>query len=282
MICVDLHLHSTFSDGSMTPEELVFHGRGRGLSVMSLTDHDTIEGLPSFMAACRSRKMAGVPGIELSAEYEGTLYILGYRLDLSLMRGENPKAELNAALEEVRRGRVSRNEKMCDNLRRMGLDVSLEEVAVEAGGDVVGRPHIARVLVKKGYSRDMPSAFADYLGFRASAYEERFRLPPARCIELIRDAGGVAVFAHPAQTTEDEVRLRGIVRELREAGLWGMECVSPGSSPERIFRHLSIAAEFSLFPTAGSDFHGDNRPSVSMGVNVAEDFLPWARLGVSL
>ncbi|MDI9370353.1 MAG: PHP domain-containing protein [Synergistaceae bacterium] len=282
MICVDLHLHSTFSDGSMTPRELVEHGKSRRVSVMSLTDHDTVEGLPSFMAACKGHKIAGVPGIELSAEYEGTLHILGYRLDMRRLFGPSPKAELLSALEDVRRGREARNEKMCDNLQDMGLEVSLEEVAMEAGGDVVGRPHMARVLVRKGYSRDMLEAFERYLGAGAPAYEERYRLPPERCIELIGEAGGLAVLAHPALTTEDEGVLRAILGRLREAGLWGMECVSPSSSPERVFQHMSIASEFSLFPTAGSDFHGENRPSVSMGVTVEEGLLPWTRLGVSL
>ena len=285
MVRIDLHLHSTFSDGSMTPEALVAHGRSKGVTVMSLTDHDTIDGLPSFLAACARWNMAGIPGIELSADHARTVHILGYRLDLRRAGGApsaSGQSGMRKLLEEVRRGRDERNAAMCENLRRMGLGITLEEVALEAGGDIVARPHMARVLVRKGYAQDIVSAFARYLNTSSPAYVERYRLSPEACIRMISDAGGLAVLAHPAQTTEDLSELREIVRMLKDAGLWGIECVSSRASAEQIFRHLSLAAEFSLFPTAGSDFHGANRPSSTMGVSVAEDFLPWARLGVSL
>jgi len=290
MIRIDLHLHSTFSDGSMTPEALVAHGRSKGVTVMSLTDHDTVDGLPSFMAACARWNMAGIPGIELSADHARTVHILGYRLDLrragsassASAQGNTPSMGMKKMLEEVRRGRDERNAAMCENLRRMGLDITLDEVALEAGGDVVARPHMARVLVRKGYAQDIVSAFARYLNTSSPAYVERYRLSPEDCIRMIADAGGLAVLAHPAQTTGDLSELREIVRMLKDAGLWGIECVSSRASAEQIFRYLSLAAEFSHFPTAGNDFHGANRPSAMMGVAVAEDFLPWARLGVSL
>ena len=285
MIRIDLHLHSTFSDGSMTPEALVAHGRSKGVAVMSLTDHDTIDGLPSFMAACARWNMAGIPGIELSADHSRTVHILGYRLDLRRVGGASSasgQSGMKKMLEEVRRGRDERNAAMCENLRTMGLDISLDEVALESGGDVVARPHMARVLVRKGYAQDIVSAFARYLNTSSPAYVERYRLSPEACIRMISDAGGLAVLAHPAQTTGDISELREIVRMLKDAGLWGLECVSSRASAEQIFRYLSLAEEFSLFPTAGNDFHGANRPSAMMGVAVAEDFLPWARLGVSL
>lgn len=282
MIRIDLHLHSTFSDGSIPPEALVALGRSKGIAVMSLTDHDTVDGLPSFMAACSRWNVAGIPGIELSAEHARTVHILGYRLDLRRTGAASPSEGMKKALERVRRGRDERNAVMCENLRKMGLDITLEEVALEAGGDVVARPHMARVLVRKGYVQDIVSAFVRYLGSSSPAYTERYRLSPSKCIELISDAGGLAALAHPAQITGDTAELREIVRELKDAGLWGIECLSPRSPAEQVFRHLSLAAEFSLFPTAGSDFHGANRPTVAMGVAVAEDFLPWARLGVTL
>lgn len=282
MIRIDLHLHSTFSDGSMTPEALVAHGRSKGIAVLSLTDHDTVDGLPSFMAACARWNMAGIPGIELSAEHPRTVHILGYRLDLRRTGNSSTNVGMKRALEAVRRGRDERNELMCENLREMGVDISLEEVVLEAGGDVVARPHMAKVLVRKGYAQDIVSAFSRYLSTSSRAYVERYRLSPAKCIELITDAGGLAVLAHPAQTTSDFSELREIVRELKDAGLWGIECASSRASGEQVFRYLSLAADFSLFPTAGNDFHGTNRPSASMGVAVSEDFLPWARLGVTL
>jgi predicted metal-dependent phosphoesterase TrpH len=136
MILVDLHLHSTFSDGSLTPEQLADQGKHRGLSVMSLTDHDTTAGLPSFMAACSRLNVRAVAGIELSADYPSTMHILGYRLDFS-------HPSLEKTLESIRKARDWRNSEMCRNLRKIGFDITLEEVEAEAAGDVVARPHMA-------------------------------------------------------------------------------------------------------------------------------------------
>jgi hypothetical protein len=275
MLRIDLHLHSTFSDGSMTPEALVAHGRSKGLSVMCLTDHDTLDGIPSFLAACSRWNIAGLSGIELAADHVRTVHILGYRLDMR-------RTGMTAVLEKLREGRLARNAEMCAKLRKMSVDISLEEVSLEASGDVIARPHMARVLVKKGYSPDIPSAFSRYLNSASPAYVERYRLSAAECIRLISDAGGLAVLAHPAQTSENLTELRKIVKELKNYGLWGIECLSSRTPAWRIFQYLSLAADFGLFPTAGNDFHGNNRTSAPMGIVVTEDFLPWARLGISL
>lgn len=274
MIRIDLHLHSTFSDGRLTPEQLAARGRRRKVSVMSLTDHDTTAGIPSFMAACARQKIKGVPGIELSAEFPSTLHILGYRIDWS-------HSPLEEALRLVRNDRDRRNEKICQNLRDLGFPITLEEVEREAGGEVIARPHMAVVMVRKGYVRDMATAFAEYLGKNGKAYANRRRLSPSQCIALIRGAGGVAVLAHPVQTSEDYGEVRAIAEELKTQGLWGMECITSKHRSDQILRYLTIASDLGLFPTAGSDFHGIG-PLPEMGVVVSEDFLPWARLGISL
>jgi len=275
MIIVDLHVHSTFSDGTLSPEALAGHGKEKGLSVMSLTDHDTVAGVSRFLRACSGRRIRGVAGIELSADYHLPLHILGYRIEAGLVHMEE-------ALAEVRKGREWRNEEMCRNLRGMGLEISMKEVALEACGEIVARPHMAKVLVRKGYAPDIPSAFARFLGNSSPAYVERYRLSPAECIRLIGRAGGLAVLAHPGQVTEDFGELESTVAAMKDLGLWGMECLSSRNTPEQVFRYMSLAAEYGLYPTAGSDFHGCNRPSVHLGVPVPEDLLPWARLGISL
>ncbi len=275
MILVDLHLHSTFSDGSLTPEQLAAQGKNRGISVMSLTDHDTTAGLPSFMAACSRLNVRAVAGVELSADYPSTMHILGYRFDYTHPR-------LAETLESVRKARDWRNEEMCRNLRKLGFDITLEEVEAEAAGDVVARPHMAKVMVRKGYVQDVGAAFSRYLGNSGPAYAHRERLSPEDCISLIREAGGVAVLAHPVQTAESYAEIRLIAGKLKEWGLWGLECISAKHTAEQIFQYLSVAAEFGLFPTAGSDFHGSANPAAAMGIPVSEDFLPWARLGVTL
>ncbi|TDY55003.1 hypothetical protein C8D99_12626 [Aminivibrio pyruvatiphilus] len=275
MILIDLHLHSTFSDGSLTPEQLAAQGKNRGISVMSLTDHDTTAGLPSFMAACSRLNVRAVAGVELSADYPSTMHILGYRFDYTHPR-------LAETLESVRKARDWRNEEMCRNLRKLGFDITLEEVEAEAAGDVVARPHMAKVMVRKGYVQDVGAAFSRYLGNSGPAYAHRERLSPEDCISLIREAGGVAVLAHPVQTAESYAEIRLIAGKLKEWGLWGLECISAKHTAEQIFQYLSIASGLGLFPTAGSDYHGSAVLSSAIGIPVPEDLLPWARLGVTL
>lgn len=275
MIRVDLHLHSTFSDGTLSPAMLADLGKKRGISVMSLTDHDTTEGLPSFLAACRRRGIRAVTGVELSADFPATLHILGYRIDFK-NRG------LEKALNSIRKARDLRNGRICEKLQALGFDVTLDEVEAEAGGEVSARPHIARVMVKKGYVRDLRTAFSIYLGRSGKAYADRERLSPEDCIKIIREAGGVAVFAHPAETSGCYEKIRDLALRLKKSGLWGIECYTSKHNAEQIFRYLSIAADLGLFPTAGSDFHGGGDPSPALGVSVPVEMIPWARLGVSL
>jgi predicted metal-dependent phosphoesterase TrpH len=275
MIKVDLHLHSNFSDGVLPPGRLVSMGKQRGVSVMCLTDHDTTEGVPSFMAACRRLGIRGIAGIELSADYPSTLHILGYRIDF-----KNPA--LQKALDSIRRARDLRNDQICEMLQGLGMDVTMEEVEAEAGGGVAARPHIARVMIKKGYVRDQRSAFSAYLGRSGKAYVPRKRLSPEDCIGLIREAGGVAVLAHPILTSQCYEKIRSLAGSLKESGLWGMECYTSRHDGEQVFRYLSIASDLGLFPTAGTDFHGGNGPAPPLGISVPVGMIPWARLGVSL
>ncbi len=275
MILIDLHTHSTCSDGTLKPDTLVRAAKSRKVSVLSLTDHDTTEGVPAFLAACRHTGVKGISGIELSAEAPYTLHILGYNIE----PGNGP---LEKSLEALREHRKDRNKAICERLRDLGLDVTLEEVEAEAAGDVVARPHMARVLIRKGYVQDMAGAFRNYLGDEAAAYMPRIRLSAEECIKLIRQSGGVAVLAHPGQTGLEEPDLKRLLGELKEKGLWGLECLSSHHRYEEIYRYLKLTSLMGLFTTAGTDFHGGNRPGIQLGIPVSEDFLPWARLGVQL
>ena len=184
MILIDLHTHSTCSDGTLKPEALVRAAKGRKVSVLSLTDHDTTEGVPEFLAACRHTGVRGLSGIELSAEAPYTLHLLGY----NIAPGNGP---LEKRLERLREHRKDRNVAICQRLRELGLEVTLEEVEAEAKGDVIARPHIARVMIRKGYAQDMAGAFRNYLADGAAAYIPRIRLSAEECIALVRQSGGV-------------------------------------------------------------------------------------------
>jgi len=270
MLKVDLHLHSSFSDGILSPKELVKRLKSHRVVVAGLTDHDTTDGVGEFLNLCRKADIKSVAGVELSASYAGVLHILGYRFDTANIALQN-------VLERIRNARVERNELVIDKLRNLGLDVSIEEARAYAAG-VVGRPHIAKVLMNKGYVPDIKTAFDKYLKRGTAAYVLRWSLPPEECVSLILEAGGLPVLAHPRQTAPNLDLLPPILRRLKDAGLWGLECWSHGNSPADIYRLLGLAADTELFPTAGSDFHGGGHVSGAVGVVVREDILPWSRL----
>ena len=244
-----------------------------GVSVMALTDHDTLDGWKDFKRECGKFSISPVSGVELSAMAGRTVHILGYRME----RFE----PLENALEWVRDRRNARNDKMISRLRENGIEITLGEVKREAGGRVIARPHFARVLVTKGYVPDISSAFTRYIERGAVAYVPREGLSPEDCVRTIREAGGLPVLAHPSLTGLDAEGLGELLETLKVHGLWGLECISSHCSSEAAYGYLSIAEEHSLFPTAGSDFHGSVRPQVGLGVPVSDDFLPWARLGVN-
>ena len=272
MLKIDLHLHSSFSDGALSPSELVRRLKASKVAVAGLTDHDSTGGVGEFLVSCRKASIKGVAGVELSASYSGVLHILGYRFDAA-------NTALRNALEKNRNARAARNELIFEKLRKLGFDVSIEEAAAYAGaGGVVGRPHIARALWNKGYVPNLKAAFDKYLKRGMAAYVPRQLLPPEECVSLIREAGGLPVLAHPRQTAPDLDHLPPIVKRLKDAGLWGLECWSKGNSQADVYRLLGIAADMELFPTAGSDFHGDAYASAAIGVVVREDILPWGRL----
>ncbi len=256
---IDLHFHSVFSDGDRTPEELAAQGHTQGLTAMALTDHDTTEGVARFLDACRREGIGAVSGVEISAEYNpGTLHMLGYGFDLA-------NESLQEALIRIRDGRNSRNVQIIRRLQSAGCAITLEEVEAEAGGDVVGRPHIALVLEKKGYVKDKQEAFDRYLAKGKPGYVPRFRLTPEDSIALIRQAGGVAVLAHPFSLELSADALRELVHRLAQAGLGGIEVFYSEHNSDQIRQYGSLAEELGLLVTGGSDYHGRVTPDLKLG-----------------
>lgn len=272
MILVDMHVHSTYSDGTCSVEQLARRGKQRGLSLLALTDHDTTDGLESFTRECRRCGVPSLTGVELATDESFTLHILGYRIDPH-------DAKLTGKLADLRHLRGARNTSVCEKLRRLGMDITLEEVEAEANGEVVGRPHIASVMLRKGYVSTSRQAFDKYLKLGSPAYVRRDLMSAEDCISLIRDAGGLPVMAHPYQTRLEFSRLKRLAGRLKDAGLWGIETVYTGYSAEQIFELMRIAGRYSLYPTAGSDFH-NGKNCFEIGISVSDDFLPLARLGV--
>jgi predicted metal-dependent phosphoesterase TrpH len=269
---IDLHTHSTFSDGSLTPEELAAAARETGLSAIALTDHDTVDGTARLMAACEAEGITGVAGVEISADFPaGTMHLLGYFLD-------SEYTGLQEALAEVRGGRLVRNRKIVETLPGLGMEVAWDEVSALAGSDVIGRPHIAQAMVNRGYVPSCEIAFRDWLGKGKPAYADRFRLSPRDGIACIREAGGVAVLAHPFTLGLRTKRLRALISELVGWGLAGIEVFYPEHGSDRRQLYKGLAKEFDLVMTGGSDFHGAMNPAIQLGrgfgnVKVADSVL---------
>ena len=256
---IDLHVHSTFSDGSDTPEELVRIATEGGLSALSLTDHDTTAGLARFAAACDEFALRGIPGVEVSAELSpGTLHMLGY----FIVAGHE---QLEDTLRRVRAGRSKRNDGIFRKLEELGFPLTREEVEAYAGDEVVGRPHFAQAMLARGYASSKEEVFEKYLAKGKPAYVDRWRPQPEESIAVIRAAGGVPVLGHPFTLRMSSNALRAFVRTLADAGLGGIEVYYPEHRPAQVREYLQLAKHFDLVPTGGSDYHGNITPDIRLG-----------------
>ena len=244
---IDLHLHTLASDGRLTPTELIQLVVKQGLKTVSITDHDSTEGLAeAYEAAKEFPHLRIIPGIEMSADLPGNeVHVLGYFLDYH-------DVEFQATLTEFRRGRVDRAQIMVEKLDALGMHVEWEQVQRFAGDGSVGRPHIALALVEAGYFEEPKEAFEEYLGNDGLAYYDRPKLNPIESVEMIKRVGGVPVLAHPTFMNDME---SGII-ELMKVGLVGMEVYYAQYDDDTV-RHLArLAKEYDLIPCGGSDYHG--------------------------
>lgn len=256
---IDLHVHSTFSDGSYTPEKIVEMAVDAGLTAIALTDHDTTAGTARFLAACEEEGMRGVPGVEISANaVKGTLHILGYYVDK-----EDP--EFESVLAKIRQGRAGRNDTIIKNLGKLGFDLTMEEVAAFAGEDVVGRPHFAQAMMKRGYVKDKQEAFDKYLAKGKPGYAERYRMSDSESIAEILRVGGVPVLAHPFTLELDAGALDKYVGDLVDMGLQGIEVYYSEHNKAQVDQYLALTEKYDIAATGGSDFHGEVNPKVKLG-----------------
>ena len=258
---IDLHSHSTFSDGSLTPEQLVREAERAQLSALALTDHDSIIGLERFMAACSKSTVRGVPGVEISVDCnpsDATMHILGYFIDPA-------NAQLNEHINRLRDGRQHRNEEILKRLNAMGLMLNMNEISAFAGENNVGRLHFAQALMARGYVRNTHEAFDKYLARGKSGYANRLRFKPIGGVEMIRQSGGIAVLAHPFTLNLGKQALADCVGKLAQAGLQGIEIYYPQHSPKMVRQYLDLAKQFHLIATGGTDFHGTPMPDIKLG-----------------
>lgn len=272
---IDLHVHSTCSDGTYTPARLVDYAREKNLSAFALTDHDTVNGLEEAMGYAEQLRRAGeanvpevIPGIELSSEYQGKdVHIVGLYIDYLDTRFQRYLRDFVAS-------RDARNEKMCERLRQAGMDISYEKLRQTFPDSVITRAHYAKYMLEHGYVRSRAEAFERYVGDHCPYYVPREKITPAQAVSLILDAGGVPVLAHPILYHMSDSRLDTLVGELKAAGLMGIETLysTYQTCDERQIR--TLAQKYDLLISGGSDFHGENKPGLDLGTGYGKLYVP--------
>ena len=273
MKLIDLHVHSNISDGTLSPSDLAIYAKSKGLSAIALTDHDTISGIESCMIKGLEIGLSVVPGIELSAAYKSQeIHILGYYIDFK-------STVLNEKLKCILQSRIQRNMKVFAKLNDLGLYITPEDLAIDNPPEtVLTRAHFAAALYKKGYVKTRNEAFDKYIGHGKPAYIPRVKLTPTECIEMIHLAGGLAVLAHPNLYGFTSTERNLMLAALKDLGLDGIETLYPTHTQEDVADLLDLCLKYSFFPTGGSDFHGDNKPDLDIGIGYGNLQVPYTLL----
>jgi predicted metal-dependent phosphoesterase TrpH len=272
---IDLHLHSTASDGSLTPPEIVSEALRIGLKAIAITDHDTLAGSSAALSCGLPSSLQVLSGVEISAAapdgfpVKGSVHILGYGVVF-----DNPK--LNALLETLKQSRENRTPKIIKRLNAVQIPLDEAELAAIVGDGMAGRPHIAQLMIKKGIVTSVDEAFDRYLGKNKPAYVGKYRVPMKDTIEAIGDAGGIAVLAHPfLYGLNDPDTFEAFLETLKSMGLKGIEAIYPAHDQETTDRYCRLASIHNLLITGGTDFHGEVTPNIKMGVGDGHLHVPY-------
>ena len=268
---IDLHAHTMHSDGSLRPAALVALAKTSGLRALAVTDHDTTAGVAEALEAGLTLGVEVLPGVEITARWPGrAMHLLAYGFDAQEKR-------FTDLLAEARAGRAERNPRILARLVELGVPVTLEEVRAEAGGEVVGRPHIARALVRKGHVIDSKAAFTLWLKDGGPAFVPAETVEPHEVLAAVRGAGGVTVVAHPRQLKLDgPAGAEALLRDLAAKGLGGVEVDHPSQNGEERALYRRLAGEIGLVASGGSDFHGEAKPDIKLGTGNGTIDVPYA------
>lgn len=268
---IDLHTHTTASDGSMTPMELVRHAFEKGLGAVAVTDHDTVNGVEQALDEGNKLGIEVIPGVEISVDFNPEMHLLGY-----FFKGNYNS--INKTLEQLREKREQRNPRIVSKLNEMGFDINMSEVNRLAAGGIVGRPHIARVLLDKGYVESIEEAFDKYLSSGKPAYFKKDKLTPEEGIGAIARAGGVPVLAHPIYLYRSAEQLDILLEQFVGTGLKGIEAYYSENTAEQTAELLQLAQKHKLLATGGSDFHGSFKPDIEIGSGRGSLKVPYSLL----
>lgn len=272
---IDLHVHSTASDGTLTPSEIIAMAVQFGLKAIAITDHDTLAGSAAAMAGGIPSTLHFLTGIEISAaappgfQVNGSVHILGYGIDPD-------DSALNSLLSRLKTARENRNPKIIARLNSLGMALNTEELAGIVGDAIAGRPHIAQLMMEKGLVASINEAFDRYLGKNKPGYVDKYRVPMADAINAIHAAGGIAVLAHPFLNDMTDPKLfEGFLQTLQSMGLGGIEAIYPDHPEAATAEYCRLARQYGLLITGGTDFHGDVTPGIQMGVGGGNFHVPY-------
>ncbi len=273
---IDLHIHSTASDGTLSPSEILSVARSSHLGAIAITDHDTINGSKEALKIGIPSSLKFLTGVEISAtpppveNVPGSCHILGYNIDL-----ENKR--LNESLKVLQGARKSRNPQIIKRLNSLGLKITINDVLKEVGEGQVGRPHIAKAMITKGYVHTINEAFDKYLAQGKPAYQDKYRMDCSEAIHVITAAGGIPVLAHPFLLgLQSREIFRELVARMTEMGLKGIEVYYPEHPPDETIYYSKLAKQYGLFMTGGTDFHGSLKPDIKMGFGKGDFFVPFS------
>ena len=268
---IDLHTHSTASDGTFTPAEVACAARMCGLKAAALTDHDTTGGIEEFLKSCADVGIEAVPGVELSTDYHGSeIHVVGLYID------HNNNALLSQ-LKAFRDNRDHRNDQIIELLKKEGFNITSDDVGRENPDTTIARPHIARYLVDTGQLEDVQTAFDNYLAEGRKCFVDRMKISPFEAVDYIHNASGIAILAHPClykKLGSDE--LEELIAALKDCGLEGMETIYSRNKPGDEDRFRALAKKYSLLESGGSDFHGANKPDISIGTGTGNMNVPYS------
>ncbi len=273
---IDLHIHSTASDGTLSPPEIISLAHSLNIGAIAITDHDTIDGSKEAFTLDIPPSLKLLTGVEISVSsnpslfYTGSFHMLGYSIRL-----DDPV--LNRTLDMLQEARRNRNPRIVNCLNNLGINLSLKDVADEFGEGQLGRPHIAQLMVKRGFVKSINEAFDKYLGTGRPAYIDKYRLDCGRAIEIILAAGGIPVLAHPFFLyIENKDRFEDFIVNLKELGLKGIEVYYSEHPPDLTAFYVEIANRYDLLITGGTDFHGSIKPDIKMGSGRGDLFVPYS------
>ncbi len=273
---IDLHVHSTRSDGTLSPTELVDYAIKKGLAAFALTDHDTVEGLDEALSYAEKLRQSTdlavpevIPGIEFSTEYQGQeVHIVGLYIN-------HHSQAIAEKLQDFVDSRTIRNQKMCTLLQEHGIQITYEELLKQFPNSIITRAHYARFMLEHGYIKSIKEAFERYVGDHGPCYVPREKVSPIQAVQLVLEAGGIPVLAHPILYHMSDTRLETLTAELKAAGLVGIEAIYSTYKPHEERQIRALAAKYDLRISGGSDFHGENKPGLDLGVGYGKLFVPY-------